>query len=89
MDNLRKHVGLDDFVRFDWKLDANGTPMLLEANPLAGLSYYYSVLPKMAEAGGLSYAELLEKIALSALARKNDRRFWYGRARLQTQGAAS
>jgi D-alanine-D-alanine ligase len=85
MSTLQKQIGLDDFVRFDWKLNDEGIPMLLEANPLAGLSYYYSVLPKMAEAGGLNYGALLEKIALSALSRKNDRRYWYGRARLKTK----
>jgi|GEM_PF-550104 len=88
MESLSRHVGLDDFVRFDWKMNAEGCPLLLEANPLAGLSHYYSVLPKMAEAGGLSYGDLLEKIALSALSRKNDRRYWYGRARLQTKKGA-
>ena len=84
---LQKQIGFEDFVRFDWKLNSSGRPMLLEANPLAGLSYYYSVLPKMAEAAGLSYETLLKKIALSALSRRNHRKFWYGRARINSKTA--
>lgn len=82
MELLAKHVGFEDFVRFDWKLNDRGIPCLLEANPLAGLSYYYSVLPKMAEASGLKYHELLEKIGLSALSKQHHRRYWYGRSRI-------
>jgi D-alanine-D-alanine ligase len=79
---LQQRIGLEDFTRFDWKLDAAGTPMLLEANPLAGLSYYYSVLPRMAAAAGYSYETFLQRLAQSAMERCNDRRFWYGRARV-------
>ena len=85
MNILRIQIGFEDFVRFDWKLNANGQPHLLEANPLAGLSYYYSVLPKMAYAAGLSYAALLERIGRSAWAKRKHRRFWYGRERLQSE----
>ncbi|NBW81566.1 hypothetical protein EBR21_07415 [bacterium] len=82
MNVLQRRVGLEDFTRFDWKLDINCSPMLLEANPLAGLSYYYSVLPKMAAAAGYSYAAFLERLARSAMERRRDRRFWYGRERV-------
>lgn len=82
METLKRRVGFDDFVRFDWKLDSFGVPVLLEANPLAGLSYYYSVLPKMAEKAGLSYSKLLENLGISALHRKNSKRYWYGRSRI-------
>lgn len=82
MDTLSRRVGFDDFVRFDWKLNSMGSPVLLEANPLAGLSYYYSVLPKMAEKAGLSYPELLRELALSALSRQENKRYWYGRSRI-------
>jgi D-alanine-D-alanine ligase len=82
---LSLRSGLEDFTRFDWKLNDAGIPQLLEANPLAGLSYYYSVLPKMAAVAGYSYDLLLARLAQSALSRKGDRRFWYGRARLLNQ----
>ncbi|NBO38905.1 hypothetical protein EBU99_10020 [bacterium] len=84
---LQRAVGLQDFVRIDWKLDEHGLPMLLEANPLAGLSYYYSVLPKMAAEAGLSYEDFLNTLATSALERSSHRKFWYGRARLNNSGA--
>ncbi|MFZ9519710.1 MAG: hypothetical protein ACO3A4_04465 [Silvanigrellaceae bacterium] len=83
MQILRSRIGLEDFTRFDWKMNAKGVPMLLEANPLAGLSYYYSVLPKMAYSAGYNYETFLQRLAQSALERQNDRRFWYGRQRIQ------
>jgi D-alanine-D-alanine ligase len=83
MQILQIRAGLEDFTRFDWKLNASGLPMLLEANPLAGLSYYYSVLPKMAAAAGYSYEDFLLELANSALRRTKSRRFWYGKTRVQ------
>jgi len=82
MQLLQVHAGLEDFTRFDWKLNSSGEPMLLEANPLAGLSYYYSVLPKMAAEAGYTYEKFLGRLASSALYRKDARRFWYGRSRI-------
>lgn len=82
MESLSRRVGFDDFVRFDWKLNAQGVPVFLEANPLAGLSYYYSVLPKMAEKAGMNYSALLHCIGHSALNRCSNRRYWYGRSRV-------
>ena len=84
MATLSRRVGFDDFVRFDWKLNSAGVPVLLEANPLAGLSYYYSVLPKMAQMAGLSYSELMKQLAISALRRQDNKRYWYGRSRLNS-----
>ena len=80
---LANLVGFEDFVRFDWKRDEQGVVTFLEANPLAGLSYYYSVLPKMAEQAGMTYVELLATLAHSALSKREDRRYWYGRTRLR------
>lgn len=71
-----------DFVRTDWKMDGSGKIFFLESNPLAGLSYFYSVLPKMAAHAGMSYGDLLAGLASSAIKRKNGRNLWYGRARL-------
>lgn len=84
MQMLQSRIGLEDFTRFDWKLNRSGIPMLLEANPLAGLSYYYSVLPKIAAQAGYTYEDLLRRLATSALSRKNQRRFWYGRTRVHS-----
>lgn len=80
--HLAKLLGFEDFVRYDWKAKSDGTIYFLEANPLAGLSYYYSVLPKMAYEAGYTYASLLQKLAESALLRKSHRKYWYGRSRM-------
>jgi D-alanine-D-alanine ligase len=80
---LAHAAGFEDFVRLDWKRDSNGVVTFMEANPLAGLSYFYSVLPKIAAQGGLSYESLLANLAASALERQHHRRHWYGRARLR------
>lgn len=79
---LSKILGFQDFVRYDWKAKKDGTVYFLEANPLAGLSYYYSVLPKMAYEAGYTYASLLQKLADGAARRQSDRKYWYGRSRI-------
>ncbi|MDR4505061.1 MAG: methyltransferase domain-containing protein [Candidatus Scalindua sp.] len=50
-----------DYARFDWRLDVNGTPRLLEANPNPGWCWD-GHLAKMAKFGGLTYADMLENI---------------------------
>ncbi|GBC61261.1 D-alanine--D-alanine ligase [Desulfonema ishimotonii] len=50
-----------DYARFDWRLDANGTPRLLEANPNPGWCWD-GHLAKMANFAGISYPEMLQKI---------------------------
>jgi D-alanine-D-alanine ligase len=76
-------AGFTDFVRLDWKRDAQGVVTFMEANPLAGLSHYYSVLPKIAAHAGLPYEDLLAVLGRSALSRSDDRSLWYGRARMR------
>lgn len=53
-----------DYARFDWRLDANGTPRLLEVNPNPGWCWD-GHLARMAEFAGLSYAEMLRQILKS------------------------
>ena len=79
---LSKTLNVKDFIRLDWKINQFGIPCFLEANPLAGLSYFYSVLPKMAEHDGISYKILIETIEKSAISRINDRKYLYGQARV-------
>ena len=50
-----------DYARFDWRLDRNGTPRLLEVNPNPGWCWD-GHLAKMAKLHGLSYAGMLELI---------------------------
>ncbi|MFH2132860.1 MAG: methyltransferase domain-containing protein [bacterium] len=50
-----------DYARFDWRLDANGTPRLLEVNPNPGWCWD-GHLAKMAKYTGLSYVQMLQAI---------------------------
>jgi D-alanine-D-alanine ligase len=66
-----------DYARFDWRLDAKGTPKLLEVNPNPGWCWD-GHLAKMAAITGMSYKELLEAVLKTAEARmlhlhKNER----------------
>ncbi|MBU4562910.1 hypothetical protein KKB17_05835, partial [bacterium] len=46
---------------FDWRVDVNGTPKLLEVNPNPGWCWD-GHLVKMAEIAGISYDETLKMI---------------------------
>lgn len=76
-------LGLADFARVDWKLSDTGEPFLLEVNPLAGLSPFYSVLPLMWQVTGRSYQELLQVLLESAADKHSSRSLVYGRQVLQ------
>ncbi len=52
-------------ARFDFKTDANGRPFLLEANSIPGMTAT-SLVPKAANAAGISFPQLCEKILLEA-----------------------
>lgn len=80
---LWERLQLKDFCRFDWKCDENGDPFLIDINPLAGLSPYYSVLPKMWEHTGRSFSELLATLAASAARKLTERSLVYGKLRNQ------
>ena len=54
-----------DYARFDWRLDANGTPRLLEVNPNPGWCWD-GHLAKMAKIAEINYSEMLQKILQSA-----------------------
>lgn len=50
-----------DYARFDWRLDENGTPRLLEVNPNPGWCWD-GHLAKMAQLQDMSYSNMLEGI---------------------------
>ncbi len=63
-------LGCADYARMDLMMEASsGTVYLLEVNSLPGLKPGYSDLPVMAQAGGLSYAALIQRIVALAAAR--------------------
>ncbi len=56
-----ERLGLCDYARFDWRLDADGRPRLLEANPNPGWCWD-GHLAKQAALAGTDYAALLGRI---------------------------
>jgi D-alanine-D-alanine ligase len=54
-----------DYCRFDWRIDADGFPKLLEVNPNPGWCWD-GHLTKMAHLANMSYTELLEAILHAA-----------------------
>lgn len=54
-----------DYARFDWRLDGDGEPRLLEINPNPGWCWD-GHLAKMAQLDGISYAAMLEMILQAA-----------------------
>ena len=62
-------LGCRDGGRVDLRCDANGLPLFLEVNPLAGLHPTHSDLPMLCTAVGLSYTELIQRIVASATQR--------------------
>jgi D-alanine-D-alanine ligase len=62
-------LGCRDGGRVDLRSDANGMPMFLEVNPLAGLNPEISDLPILCGLSGISYQELIRRIMFSALER--------------------
>ena len=65
---LFERLGCRDYARFDWRLDSNGTPRLLEANPNPGWCWD-GHLAKAAALDGTGYGKMLEMI-LDAAARR-------------------
>lgn len=65
-------LGCRDWARIDVRLDADGTPHVLELNPLPGIlpdPEQNSCLPKAARAAGMSYDELVLTTLRNALQR--------------------
>jgi D-alanine-D-alanine ligase len=60
-----QRVGARDYCRFDWRLDADGVPRLLEANPNCGLTWD-GHLAGMMELLGLTYADLMKAVLYAA-----------------------
>lgn len=54
-----------DYARLDWRLDAEGTPRLLEINPNPGWCWD-GHLSKMAALNNINYSQLLKEILTSA-----------------------
>lgn len=68
---IRTHqaVGCFDISRTDIRLAEDGTPYVLEINPLPGLDPNESNFPIMAYAAGMKYEELINSILMNAFSR--------------------
>jgi D-alanine-D-alanine ligase len=69
-------LGCRDWSRIDVRLDAAGTPHIVEVNPLPGIlpnPEDNSCLPKAAAAAGMSYDELIQNCVLAAAKRQGVR----------------
>ena len=62
-------LGLRDFSRVDFRLDAKGDPFVLEANTLPGMTTR-SLLPQSAAVMGMSFPALCDRIARLAARRR-------------------
>ena len=60
---------LRDISRIDFRLAADGTPKVIDINPLPGLSPHYSDLPILFRLQGDTYADLVRMILAEALQR--------------------
>ncbi|MCB0668904.1 MAG: methyltransferase domain-containing protein [Saprospiraceae bacterium] len=60
-----ERLGCRDYCRFDWRLDAQGNPKLLEVNPNPGWCWD-GHLAKMAAFDGVNYPQMLEAILKAA-----------------------
>jgi D-alanine-D-alanine ligase len=79
---LFQRLGCQDYARFDWRLDSNNTPRLLEANPNPGWCWD-GHLARMAALAGMSYADMLNAILVAC-----DERTAVSRRRRERQKAA-
>ncbi len=64
-------LGLRDFSRVDFRLDAAGEPYCLEVNTLPGMTQT-SLLPQSAAVFGISFDELCDRMVRLALSRRGD-----------------
>lgn len=62
-------VGCRDLGRVDIRLDKEGTPCVMEINPLPGLAPGFSDFPLAAEAAGLTYRDMIGLIIEAACRR--------------------
>lgn len=66
---VHKALGLSDYSRTDFILDANGELHILEANTLPGMTET-SLLPKAARAAGMDFPQLVSKLVELGMKKK-------------------
>jgi D-alanine-D-alanine ligase len=90
---LRAHqaLGCVDLSRTDIRLRHDGTPFVLEVNPLPGLDPLESNFPIMTSAAGIAYPALINRLVELAFARSREVCLsrWDGRQDAQTREPSS
>ncbi len=67
---LFRRLGCRDYCRFDWRLNADGNPKLLEVNPNPGWCWD-GHMAKMSKFADMDYSQMLENILKAAEQRYN------------------
>ena len=67
---LWQRLDFRDYGRFDWRLDSNGNPKLLEANPNPGWCWD-GHLAKISKFKGIEYSEMLSMVLKATEQRYN------------------
>ena len=68
-----KVLGCNEYARIDVRMDKHNIPNFIEINTLPGMQPNYSDFPRMANVGGYSYEDLIDKMIRLAIERaKND-----------------
>jgi D-alanine-D-alanine ligase len=67
---LFRRLDCKDYCRFDWRLNSQGEPKLLEVNPNPGWCWD-GHLAKMSSHGGMDYSQMLNAILCAAELRNN------------------
>ena len=62
-------LGCRDACRLDFRCDGDGSPVFMEANPIAGLHPTHSDLPILSGLNGISYDQLIALILEAAMDR--------------------
>jgi D-alanine-D-alanine ligase len=75
--NVHKAVGASGFSRTDFMLDRNGRAYVLEINTIPGLTTQ-SLIPKAAEATGIGFPDLIDRIITAALNKYHPREMCEG-----------
>jgi D-alanine-D-alanine ligase len=65
-----KALGCSEFARLDVRMDKHENPYFIEINTLPGMQPGYSDFPKMANAAGYDYNELIEELLKDAVNNK-------------------
>ncbi|MBE7411721.1 MAG: D-alanine--D-alanine ligase [Leptospiraceae bacterium] len=81
---LSEEIGVSGYARYDFKCDEKGNPYFLEGNLTCGLSIQYSTFPICyTHSFQKKYSDMVEEILNLAVEEFKEKRFLYGKMRLE------